>query len=234
MVSKALKIQHEKEDDEHETNMSKLQDEVAKLQNSLEEKESEITSLKENLAETKKEKEQAEKTHNDGMVKMKEQYDSMNDLRTSLEKEKENILAKDKENQNCCFEITLKCCDSLKRIFSSIGTTSRNSSYASGDTEGALTWAEKELGEIEAVINARSNYSAMIGSRGMTSVLEKAGCQRIKKIGKTNLNITMEDINMPSKDVPNDVKRFFFEVWKKGGRQLAASEAMTYTKKVCL
>lgn len=67
--------------------MSKIHDKVAKLYNSLEEEETKIISLKKNLAEAK-EKEQAEKVHNDDMVKMKEQYDSINELRTSLEKEK--------------------------------------------------------------------------------------------------------------------------------------------------
>jgi hypothetical protein len=54
----------------------------------LEEKENEIISLKSNLAEAKEEKEQVEKSHNDDMVKMKEQGDAINELRTNFEKEK--------------------------------------------------------------------------------------------------------------------------------------------------
>lgn len=57
MLNKALKIQQEKEVFE----LSKLQDKVTKLQNSLEEKKIEITSLKENLAKYKKDKERAGK-----------------------------------------------------------------------------------------------------------------------------------------------------------------------------
>jgi hypothetical protein len=67
-LSEALKIQQEKEEDEHEANLSKVQDKVTKLQNALEEKDNKITSLKSNLAEPKEEKEQAEKTHNDNLV----------------------------------------------------------------------------------------------------------------------------------------------------------------------
>jgi predicted RNase H-like nuclease (RuvC/YqgF family) len=89
MLSKALKIQQYKDDEDHETNMSKLHDKVTKLCNSLEEEETEIISLKKNLAKAK-EKEQAEKVHNDDMVKMKKQDDSINELRTSLEKEKKD------------------------------------------------------------------------------------------------------------------------------------------------
>lgn len=53
-----------------------------------------------------------------------------------------------------CFEIASRCCNYLKNIFSSIGATSGGSSYASGDVGGALTWVEKELGELKGVINA--------------------------------------------------------------------------------
>lgn len=57
MLNKDLRIQQEKDDYE----LSKLQDEVANVLNSLEEKETKIISLKEKLAEAEKEKEQAEK-----------------------------------------------------------------------------------------------------------------------------------------------------------------------------
>jgi septal ring factor EnvC (AmiA/AmiB activator) len=55
MLSKSLRIQQEKEDDE----LSKLQDETGSLQNSLHEKESEVASLKEKLAEANEVKKQA-------------------------------------------------------------------------------------------------------------------------------------------------------------------------------
>jgi predicted RNase H-like nuclease (RuvC/YqgF family) len=80
MLSKALKIQQDKEDDE-----------VARLQNSLEEKENEITSLKSQLAKAKEETKQAENVHNDDMVKMKEQDDAINELRTNFETKKKII-----------------------------------------------------------------------------------------------------------------------------------------------
>lgn len=53
MLSKALRIQQEKEEDE----LSKLHDNVEKLQNSLEEKEIEVISLKEKLTKDERKKE---------------------------------------------------------------------------------------------------------------------------------------------------------------------------------
>jgi hypothetical protein len=104
------------------------------------------------------------------------------------------------------------------------------SSYANGDTEGALVWIEKELDEVKTIISAQSNYYTMIGSCGMASVLGIV----VENIRKMDFGIVVEDIKVPSKSVLDAAKRFVFELWDKGGRQLAAMEAEAYTKKVCL
>lgn len=84
---------------------------------------------------------------------------------------------------------------------------------------------KKELGEVETIISARSDYCVMIGSRGMASVLEKVGCEHVNTIGKADFRIVVEDIKAPSKSVLDATKRLFFKLWDKGGRQLAALEA---------
>ena len=60
MLSKALRIQQEKEEKELMT----LQDEVEKLRKSLEEKDIEAISFKEKMAKVEKEKEEAAMMHN--------------------------------------------------------------------------------------------------------------------------------------------------------------------------
>jgi hypothetical protein len=90
-------------------------------------------------------------------------------------------------------------------------------SYNSGDTEGALAWIEKELDEVETIISSRSDYCVMIGSRGMASMLEKAGYEHVETIGKNDFG-AVEDIKALSKSVLDATKRFFFELWDKGGR----------------
>jgi hypothetical protein len=74
----------------------------------------------------------------------------------------------------------------------------------------------------------------MIGYRGMASVLEKAGCDHAKIVGEVSFGISVDDIKTPWKHVLNAAKRLFFELWNKGGRQLAALEAEEYTRKVRL
>jgi hypothetical protein len=56
------------------------------------EKDTEIASLKKALAEAKKENEKPKETQNVDMVKIKEQYDSIDELRTILKKQKKMFL----------------------------------------------------------------------------------------------------------------------------------------------
>lgn len=74
----------------------------------------------------------------------------------SFDEDEENaeLLESLRRLRDHCFGIASRCCDYLKKIFSSVGATSGGRSYASEDVGGALTWAEKELGELEGVINA--------------------------------------------------------------------------------
>jgi chromosome segregation ATPase len=164
VLSKALKMQQEKEDVGYEATISDLQGEVEKVQDSLEEKDNEIAFLKRALAEAKKEKKEAGNTHEQDMIKIMEQYETIGELHVNLKKVKEEINAKDEENvklleslrylRDHCFEITSRCCDCFKKIFSSTGATSGDSSYANGDVGIALTWVEKEL-----VANQRNSFS---------------------------------------------------------------------------
>jgi hypothetical protein len=74
----------------------------------------------------------------------------------------------------------------------------------------------------------------MIRSRRIASVLEKVGCDHARIIAEFGFDISVDDIKNPSKNVLNVTKRFFLELWNKGGRHLAASEAEEYTRKVRL
>jgi hypothetical protein len=85
---------------------------------------------------------------------VKEQENSINELRARLEATKENIVGKTEkkklletlsELRDNYYVVASQCCDIMKKIFSSVGATSRVSSYTSGDIEGALAWIEKRI-----------------------------------------------------------------------------------------
>jgi hypothetical protein len=52
----------------------------------------------------------------------------------------------------------------------------------------------------------------MIGSRGIASILEKAGCEHVKAVGENDFGMAVEDIKTPSNSVLGAAKRFFFEL----------------------
>jgi hypothetical protein len=52
----------------------------------------------------------------------------------------------------------------------------------------------------------------------MASVLEKAGCDHVEVVGEGSFSMAVNDIKAPLKNILNAVKRFFFELWNKGGR----------------
>jgi peptidoglycan hydrolase CwlO-like protein len=79
-------MQQEKEEKE----ISTLQDKVAGLQKFLEEKEAEITSLKEKVDKVEKKNDEATKMHNADTLKMKKQDESIKELQTNLEAAKKH------------------------------------------------------------------------------------------------------------------------------------------------
>jgi hypothetical protein len=56
-------------------------------------------------------------------------------------------------------------------------------------------------------------------------VLEKARCDLVKAVGEASFSMAVDDIKAPSKNVLNPAKRFFSELWDKGGQQLSVLEA---------
>jgi hypothetical protein len=52
----------------------------------------------------------------------------------------------------------------------------------------------------------------------MASVLEKTGWEHAKIVGEAGFSMNIDETKTPSKNVLNVAKRFFFELWNKGGR----------------
>jgi hypothetical protein len=58
---------------------------------------------------------------------------------------------------------------------------------------------EKELREVDSIITNCSDYCVMIGSQGMASIFEKAGCNHAKIVGEVGFDMSVDDI-MPRRD----------------------------------
>lgn len=97
MLSKALRMQQEKEEKE----LSALQDEVAELRKSLEEKYAKIAFLKEKVEKAEKQNDGATKTHNADISKTKNQDEFIKELEANLEATKGALPIKIWRIKNC-------------------------------------------------------------------------------------------------------------------------------------
>jgi hypothetical protein len=99
-------------------------------------------------------------------------------LENYLEKNVEE-LHKSKER---CFEKSLDCVEKLKTSFAKVGAYSAKENFIRGDLEGVVEWISGEAEAFEEILSDRRDICAFSGARGISAILEKAGCEHVKTI----------------------------------------------------
>jgi hypothetical protein len=110
----------------------------------------------------------------------------------------------------------------LKTSFSKVGAYSCEENFIRGDPEGIIEWISVEAKDFKEILNDRGDICAFSGSQGITTILEKAGCDHVKAIAQTeaafSINNTKED---PSAEATLMGRTFYSDVWVNDGRELA-------------
>jgi hypothetical protein len=57
-----------------------------------------------------------------------------------------------------------------------------NKNFIRGDPEGVIEWISGEAEAFEEILSDRGNICAFSGARGISAILEKAGCDHVKAI----------------------------------------------------
>jgi hypothetical protein len=78
------------------------------------------------------------------------------------------------------YEVSLECAKSLKNSFAKVGAYSSKQRFIRGDPDGVIQWISGEAKAFEEILSDRGDFYAFAGSRGATSILEKAGCDHTK------------------------------------------------------
>jgi hypothetical protein len=89
------------------------------------------------------------------------------------------------------------------------------------DPEGPIGWISHEAEAFEEVLNSRGDICAFSGARGITTVLEKKGCDHMKSLAQTKTDLSYEDIKDPSVEASLVGGKFFTDIWENGGREMA-------------
>jgi hypothetical protein len=70
----------------------------------------------------------------------------------------------------------------LKTSFAKVGAYSSEKNFIRGDPEGVVEWISGEAEAFEEIWNDHGDICAFSGARGISAILEKAGCDHAKAI----------------------------------------------------
>jgi hypothetical protein len=126
-----------------------------------------------------------------------------------------------RESKERCFEKSLDCVKKLKISFSKVGAYSSEENFIRGDLEGVIEWISGEAEAFEEIFNDHGDICAFSGARGISAILEKAGCDHVKAIAQAEAAFSIDDMKDPSAEATLMGGKFYNDVWVNGGRELA-------------
>jgi hypothetical protein len=137
--------------------------------------------------------------------------------KNKLEKNVEEL----RESKERCFEKSLDCVKKLKTSFAKVGAYSAEENFIRGDPEGVVEWISGETEAFEEILSDRGDICAFFGAQGISTILEKAGCEHVKAIAQAEAAFSIDDTKDPSAKATSMGGKFYNDVWVNGGRELA-------------
>jgi hypothetical protein len=231
ILSYALRAQKNAEDESCTIALNNLRTKVIKLRNEATEKYKILLSLVDKVKEDEASfKAQAEIQKNE-----------IEDLRKHLAESKEkcglaeanrdiseywkNYLEKTVEDLHAskerCFEKSLGCMEKIKASFANVGAYSNEDNFIRGDPEGVIEWISGEAEAFEEILSDRGDVYAFSGARGISAILEKAGCEHVKTLAQAEAAFSVDDTKDPSAEASLVGGKFYTDIWANGGREMA-------------
>jgi Ribonuclease G/E len=192
ILSNALRAQKNIEDEGYTMALNNLHSEVIELRNEGLEKDKILISLVNKIKEDEASSE----------AQVEAQKNEIEDLRKQLAEAKEkcavaeanrdaseywkNYLEKTVEelrvSKERCFEKNLGCVKKIKTSFANVGAYSNEDNFIRGDPEGVIEWISGEAEAFEEILSDRGDVCVFSGARGVSAILEKAGCNHVKTL----------------------------------------------------
>jgi hypothetical protein len=135
-----------------------------------------------------------------------------------------------RESKERYYEKSLDCAKKLEDSFAKVGAYSSEQKFIRGDPEGIIEWISEEAEAFEEILSDRGDFCAFAGARGVTTILEKSGCEHVKAATQTEAIFTVENMKDPSAEATLMGGNFYSNIWMKGGRELA-DEAIKKSEK---
>jgi hypothetical protein len=133
----------------------------------------------------------------------------------------EKIVAELRASKERCFEKSLSCVEKIKASFANVGAYSNEDNFIRGDTEGVIEWISGEAKAFEEILSDRRDVCAFFGARGISVILEKAGCDHVKTLAQAEATFSVDDTKDPSSEASLIGGKFYTDIWANGGREMA-------------
>jgi hypothetical protein len=186
--------------------VNKVKEDEASFKAQAEAQKAEIEDLRRQLAEAKEKCALAEANREINEYWKNHLEKNVEELRTSKER---------------CFEKSLDCVKKIKSSFANVGVYSTKENFIQGDPEGVIEWISGEAETFEEILSDRGDICAFYGVRGISAILEKAGCDHIKTMAQGKTAFSADDTKDPSAEATLMGGKFYNDVWVNGGREMA-------------
>jgi competence protein ComGC len=133
----------------------------------------------------------------------------------------ENTVAELCASKERCFEKSTGCVKKMKTSFANVSAYSNEDNFIRGDPEGVIEWISGEAEAFEEILSDRGDVCAFSGARGVSAILEKAGCNHVKTLAQAEAAFSVEDTKDPSAEASLLGGKFFTDIWENGGREMA-------------
>jgi Ribonuclease G/E len=192
ILSNALRAQKNIEDEGYTMALNNLRSEVIELRNEGLEKDKILISLVNKVKEDEaNSKAQAEVQRNEiedlrkQLAETKEKCALAEANRDASEYWKnylEKIVEELRASKERCFEKSLGCVEKIKASFANMGAYSNEDNFIRGDPKGVIEWISGEAEAFEEILSDRGDVCAFSSARGVSAILEKAGCNHVKTL----------------------------------------------------
>jgi hypothetical protein len=231
ILSNALRAQKSAEDEGCTIELNNLRSEVVELRNEGLEKDKILISLVNKIKEYEAQFQAQAKAQKAEVEDLRRQLAEANERcalaqanqeiseywKNKLEKNVEEL----RESKERCFEKSLDCVKKLKTSFAKVGAYSAEENFIRGDSEGVVEWISGEAEAFEEILNDRGDICAFSGARGISAILEKAGCDHVKAIAQAEAAFSIDNTKDPSAEETLMGGKYYNDVWVNGGRELA-------------
>ena len=109
----------------------------------------------------------------------------------------------------------------IKTSFANVGAYSSEENFIRGDPEDVIEWISGEVEAFEEILSDRGDVCAFSGARGISAILEKAGCDHIKTMAQGEAALSVDDTKNPSAEASLICGKFYNDIWANGGREMA-------------